>query len=122
MTGFVLRLFLGTVSLAFFLDPDVSLEAVDTNDEEEEQGVDPPEYVEEADEHLDECDWSITARCSSSMESSNDLTGGNSASMTAGSFPRRLCAKCGIVAIRGERAQGFVDVRSCSSVGSIKLQ
>jgi hypothetical protein len=33
-----------------------------------------------------------------------------------------LCAKCGIVAISGERAQGFVvDMRSCSSVGSIKL-
>jgi hypothetical protein len=37
------------------------------------------------------------------------------------SVRRRLCAKCGIVEIRGERAQGFVDVRSCSSVGSIKL-
>jgi len=34
----------------------------------------------------------------------------------------RSCAKCGIVEMRGESAQGFVeDVRSCSSVGSITL-
>lgn len=35
----------------------------------------------------------------------------------------RVCMKCGIVEISGERAQGFVDdVRSCSKVGSTRLQ
>lgn len=35
----------------------------------------------------------------------------------------RVCVKCGIVEMRGERAHGRVDdVRSCSKVGSIKLE
>ena len=35
---------------------------------------------------------------------------------------RRLCSKYGIVAMRGERAHGFLlDARSCSKVGSMKL-
>jgi hypothetical protein len=123
VTDLVLRLRLKTVPLVLLLDPEVSLEAIDTNDEDDEHGVDSAEYAEEADEDSDECDSSVTARCRSSTESPNDSTGGNAgASASAGPFPMRLCTKWGIVAIRGERAQGFVDVRSCSSVGSIKLQ
>ena len=35
---------------------------------------------------------------------------------------RRLCSKFGMVAMRGERAHGFLlDARSCSKVGSMKL-
>jgi hypothetical protein len=34
----------------------------------------------------------------------------------------RVCVKCGIVEMSGERAHGFVDdVKSCSRVGSTKL-
>lgn len=59
---------------ALLLDSVVSLDERDASDEVDEEGVDPPG---KADENTDRYGSSTTARCSSSIESSNDSGGGN---------------------------------------------
>lgn len=92
-----------------FLDLGFSFESLDLDDD-----ADPVDAVEyrELDDELG--DGVVRAWWRSVVSSEIDCAGGNTASSP------RECAKCGIVAASGDSAHGFVlEVRSCSSVGSI---